>query len=502
MLTSVDDVRHRHAKEAVTIRLDSDAKAQLAELAQRDARTVSSLIDMAVREYLDRQLGVTGSAHFPTNVLRIRHAALPDTSVLHAFHLLAQQQCTDAQRELKLPAFEFLDDRAEWSRLPADLLTGESDLVESINWLAIFWHMRRGGSSPRLDWTGPFLQLFAGHCVFIRSDLATAFLSAEQIAAFTKFRDEAKSGKDLSLRSLVAWVRQTDDRAVKNALDALWAEAVVGCQVGTDYHIAIRRVTAILGALTATREERITDPTITGVVNLDHGFREFCNGTVTAFTGNLLHSADLLTRRNHLALLIAGPADVRVPSLNTLAARKGTFDPLTDGSDRTGALGTRVLELWRRAVRWFRTEVINAESDDMLRDFIAAAFPDTPFLERLAGDSDEASPAVDPQRLQVLKNLLQTWVRWFEDPNEARAFVGDAGLATKVAAEDLVQHYQELCEMLNPSAQMIAPGESEQPFWRFPVLSERGAARRVTTTSRRTTARRPKPPVRRVKKPE
>lgn len=483
------------AKEPVTIRLDVECKARLAELALADGRTVSSEIDIAVREYLDRRLG-SAPPQLAVDRIRVRHASLPDTSILSAFHMLAPEACEKARQDLNLPPFEFLGDPPEWSRLRADLLSGESDLVESVNWSAIFWHTRRG-ISQRLDWTGPFLHLFGAHCVFIRRDLAKAFLSEEQISEFVKFRDAANSGKELSLRSLVAWARQTKDSAVIEALDAMWAEAVVGCQLGTDYHIAIRRLTAALAYLAVKSD--VVDPPTPGVGNLDQGFREFCNGTVTAFTGNVLHSADLFTRRKGLALLIAGPADVRVPSLNTLAARKEMFAQGIDGTDRT-AIGGRILEFWGRAVGWFHADVINAESDDALRSFIVKAFPESPFLKPAGADTDGSSSL--EERVAVLKSLMQTWMRWFEDPEEARAFLGDGGVATAVAAEDLVEHYQELCMMLNPSAQMAAPGDAERQFWRFPTLPEQGMARRLAPAQHGGATRETKTPKTRRRKTE
>ena len=69
------------AKEAVTIRLDIESKAKLNLLAKAENRTVSTLIDIAVREFLDRR-DLDGER---PEILRIRHADLPDTSVLRAF---------------------------------------------------------------------------------------------------------------------------------------------------------------------------------------------------------------------------------------------------------------------------------------------------------------------------------------------------------------------------------------------------------------------------------
>src|SRR5690349_10982369 len=85
-------------KEVVTIRMDSDTKEKLNALAVEDDSTVSGLIDRAVREFLNRRFGTSSD----TDVLKIRHAGLPDTCVLHAFFTLAPEECESARQELKL----------------------------------------------------------------------------------------------------------------------------------------------------------------------------------------------------------------------------------------------------------------------------------------------------------------------------------------------------------------------------------------------------------------
>ena len=473
-----DVVRRNPAKEPVTIRLDVEAKAKLHELAGAEDRTVSSLIDLAVREFLDRRFGVDSTASSHAR-LRIRHADLPDTSVLRAFHSLAREKCDQAIRDLNLPSLEFVEDRPEWLRLLVDVFSGESDLVESVNWLPIFWHVKRGGSSPRLDWIGPYLQLFVGHHVFVRRDLVNNYLDVASLEEFERFRDQAHTGRDLSLRSLVAWARQSGDKesAQGKSLETIWADAVVACQLGTDYHIAVRRVAPILAILAGRGQDAlVSEPPIPGIDSLNRGFHEFCNGTVTAFTGNLLHSADLLTDRKQVACLLAGPADVRVPSLNTLAGRKGMFAaPPSAAGSQSDAVGGKVLELWSQAVNWFRDEVIDADSDAVLRQLIASQFPD--YMRDEVGTNQGNGERLG--RIAVVKNLMQTWVKWFADPNEARAFLGEghvAGVAGgKVPSEDIVQHYEHLCDQLNPAFQMTAPcidDSKERAFWKFPVLGE------------------------------
>lgn len=466
--TVTEDQQRNPAKEAVTIRLDVDAKTKLNELARAESRTVSSLIDLAVREFLDRKSGGKMKPEF----LRVRHADLPDTSVLRAFCTLAEDKADQARAELGLPAFRFVDDRPEWSRLPLDLFKGESDVVESVNWLPLFMHYKGGGGSLRLDHVGPFLQLFVGHCVFVSSDLARNYLDAGQLREFTSFRAQGKTGKDLSLRSLVAWGH--GNAKIGEALDAMWHDTVVGCQLGTDYHIAIRRVAPILCELAGKGTEVAVDPTIAGITDLNRGFQEFLNGTISAFCGSLLHSAELLSDRADAALLLAGPADVRVPSVNTLAGTKGMFDAGPARDKLADGTGGNVLAFWGTAVRWFRDEMINCNSDAMLRQFLGAMFKD--FLNGQAGSEGESA-----DRVRILKGLLQTWVRWFADPAEAGSFIGggsgDGIMPGGLQAKDpLVMHYEELCDLLNPAGAMKAPNPNdpkERALWRFPVLAER-----------------------------
>lgn len=465
-----ENTPRNQAKEPVTIRLSTDAKAKLQEIAEAEERTVSSMIDLAVREFLDRRFGVM-SASAGQSKIKVRHAALPDTSVLRTFSTLAPVEWSKAQQELNLPELEFVDERPEWRRLPSDVFSGESDLVESVNWQPIFWHVKRGGSTPRFDWVGPYLQMFVGHHIFIHKDLARNHFSQDELSAFDQFRGEAKSGRDASLRSMIAWAKQRGEKSASRAqsLDALWADSIVGCQLGTDYHIAVRRLGAIIAELNGKPDDEIVvDPPVSGLDDLTRGFQEFRNGTVTAFTGNLLHSADLLTRRKHYAFLLAGPADLRVPSLNTIAGRKGLFDPGITYSAQKSDVGGSILELWCRAVGWFRDQIINADSDEMLKKMIKEQFPE--FSET---HDPNISISSDPMGFTAtLKSLMQTWVKWFTDPDEARAFLGEGD----VTAEDLVEHYEELCDLLNPSAQMTSPAcddPKQRAFWKFPTYSER-----------------------------
>jgi Ribbon-helix-helix protein, copG family len=467
----------KQAKELVTIRVDADSKAKLHRLAEDQGRSVSALIDLAVSEFLDRRFGANAAS---LASLRVRHALLPDTSVLHAFQALAPDLYKSALEELSLPQLQFIEDRPEWRRLPADLFSGESDLVESVNLLPIFWHFKRGGSSLalKLHCVPPYLQLFVGHCVFVRSDHLKDYLSAQDIKDFLEFRNHGQSGKDLSLRSLVAWVKQSSEvnkLSRATALQEAWANVIAGCQRGTDYHIAILRVAPILAQLAPRPPvHSSSEPAIQGVEDLDRGFYEFRSGGSSAFIGSLLHSTRLLAATDPKALLLAGPADLRIPSLNTLAGRREIFD--------SEEVRRSILELWSRAVRWFREQIVMAKGDN-LRAFVSL------MLSLSTSDSPESS--FELRELEILQSLMQTWVKWFTDPEEAHAFLGDASLGGvpggNVSAEDMVKHYEELCELLNPAAQMTAPtytAEREVALWKFPVLPESSGSARFASGSR------------------
>jgi hypothetical protein len=464
--TMSDPLQGNPPKDVVTIRLDRTSKARLNQIAKAENRTVSTLIDLAVQEFLDRRLEAR------PEFLRVRHADLPDTSVLRAFFEMAPELFEKARKELDLPEFQFIDDRPEWNRVPVDLFRGQSDLVESVNRLPLFWHFKTEGSPTRLDWVVPFLQVFVGHCIFVRRDLAEHYLSKQQLKEFEDFRVQAQTGRDLSLRSLVAWVRWEGLRDEARALETIWKESIVGCQTGTDFHIAVRRVAPILSELSRKEEDLpITDPTISAVEDLNSGFQEFLNGTISAFTGNLLHSAELLTDHRETALLLAGPADLRVPSLNTLALRKGMLDPESGFEDEQGKMGRSILNIWGRAVRWFSNSVISTDSDAQLRRFLELRFPH--FLADASVQMSTRPLSESSDRVKALQGLMQSWVKWLPDRAEAQAFFG---VTSTLSGQDLVQHYQQLSDLLNPSAVMKAPQLSdpiERALWQFPELAGR-----------------------------
>lgn len=481
----MDNIQARNQprpKEPVTIRLDVEVKAKLQQLAGLDKQTVSSLIDHAIREFLDRRLGVD-TVNEPETI-EVRHAALPDTCVLRAFHSFGGDKYKKAQEALNLPKLHFLSKEewrteCEWRNVLNEVFSGRTDLVESINWLPIFWHTKPGLSSPTLDWVGPFLEIFVGHCVFVRKDFVEEYLAPEYIKNYEEFfrreKPEKKkpTGRDLSLRSLVAWVQQLEPDASKSlarSLEIMWTDAVVGCQLGTDFHMAVCRIAPILTSIAGTSSNDIRDPALSGLGDLDRGFQEFLHGVVTGFTGNLLHSADLLSRKENVAFLLAGPADLRIPSLNTLAGRKGFLS--TEGDEKLlinkDLEDNRLLKLWEMAVNWFYDEVINTESPENLHKIIKTFFdPKNSSLEK---EGSEADPNLE--MISILKSLMQTWVKWFASPKDAYAFIGDGGT---LRAEALVQHYEKLCDHLNPTApRMEAPkyeSSEEQAFWKFPVLS-------------------------------
>lgn len=431
-------------KEPVTIRLDGDTRADLQTLAAEHKRTVSSLIDEAVRTFLNQQLGRAAV----DDKLRVRYALLPDTAVLYNFAQLEGERFAKVVADAGLPEFEFVPRPAEWRSLSADVFSGKSDIVEAVNRLPIHWNLTRGASSPMLDWIGPYLTIFVGHCIFVRRDHIAEFLSNEEIDDFIEFRRQARSGKDLSLRSLAAWAARSADCAGRAAkLSEAWQDAVVGCQLGTDFHIAVRRVSSTLAALAWSEEELAMntprEPNPVGIESLDRGIDEFRSGTLQAFTGSLLQSAELLSDGSDEAFLIAGPADVRVPSLNTLAGRKGMFDVEGPAS----SIGVGVLKLWWAAVSWFREEVVMGEPE-VLKRLVDENYP------RVGGRSDD--------QIELLRSLMQSWVRWFLDPKEADAFM-------EKETEDLVHHYHELCACLHPTARMPAP-DTGRRLWKFPIL--------------------------------
>jgi hypothetical protein len=75
------------------------------------------------------------------------------------------------------------------------------------------------------------------------------------------------------------------------------------------------------------------------------------------------------------------------------------------------------------------------------------------------------------QQIEYLRSLMQNWVRWFADTEEAKAFMGD-----EIKTEELVRYYTELGERLNPTAQMPAPDRTDahqNSLWKFPFLPDR-----------------------------
>lgn len=387
---------------------------------------------------------------------------LPDTAVLHAFAQQMPDHFSKVVEKAGLPSLEFVERPAEWRSLPVDVFSGDSDIVEAVNRMPIYWHVMRGASSPPLDWIGPYLQIFVGHCVFLRIDHLREFMSGEELQKFSEFRAQARTGKELSLRSLTAWAGQSGD-AMNSRLAMLqeaWQNAIVGCQLGTDYHVGVRRASAVLVAMLKNAGEAALaaaarEPNPHGIESLERGFAEFLNGTLSAFTGHLLQSAELLSDRSEEAVLLAGPADLRVPSLNTIAGRKGIFD--------ANDLGQGALQLWSEAVTWFRDEVVMSGSPDALRNFVEQNF-------------DGADGTRSPQQIEVLRSLMQNWVRWFADPEEAKAFMGDK-------TEELVRYYTELGEHLNPTAQMPPPDRTDihqNSLWKFPFLPDRSPGSRLT----------------------
>lgn len=462
---------NRRTKEAVTVRLDAHAKARLQTIAQRENRTFSSLIDMAVKEYLEQQEGCrTPVPHL--NSLEICHAHVPDSIILRAFATFAPETCSTLVESLGLPQAEFVGKQPEWRKnhLHAD----SSDLVETFNWLPIFWHIKRGGSSPRIGWVGPYLQIFSAHCVFIRRDFFKSFLDAEAYEDYLCFQSKGESARDQSLRSVIAWLQHSSPQlAVARAQQVLkcWTNTVITCQMGTDLQIAAQRVTPLLQLLSGSPLEMAeAEPTLQGNNDLHSGFQAFMNSAVTGFTGHALQSTELLTDAKSEAILLAGPADVRVPSLNTIAGHKSLFDAHggTDGSENP------LLTLWTQAVHWFRKEMLNEPSGERFHIFMQTHYPE---YIRPENNSDER--ANNRKKVLFLRSFMQTWIQWFADPNETQAFMGNTlidgiGGVAAPSPEDLVQHYETLCDALHPAGKMppaIDGNATELALWKFPTLS-------------------------------
>jgi hypothetical protein len=445
----------RNRKEPVTIRLDAETRGGLQKLAHERKRTVSSLIDQAVQTFLDQQLGrVSTEGH-----LLIRHAMLPDTAVFQAFAQLERKRFDDIVARTGLPELRFVPKSVEWRNLQRDVFSGDYDVIEGMNRLPIRTHVEQlmqGASSPPIDWIAPFLQVFVGHCVFLRGDHLREFLSDSDLQSFLEFRKSATTGKDLSLRSLVAWAAQSEGASRVSALSEAWAAAIIGCQLGTDFDIAVRRVSALLDAILESRgSPRGSIPlqsNVVGIESLERSLEDFRCGTHSAFTGGLLHSAELFHDESADAFLLAGPADLRIPSLNTLGLRKGMLDP----NGPSAAIGRGLLELWREASLWFQDDLVTGRSGK-LPAFINDNFP--------------RQAARDDAEIEILRGLMQTWVRWFESPEAAQAFMGDR-------TTELVEHFQELGANLYPTRLMPAPAfeEVKDPLWPFPTLQRRGAS--------------------------
>ena len=461
----------RRTKEAVTVRLDAQAKADLQAIAQRENRTFSSLIDLAVKAFLEGN-GTNNTLAPALNSLKICHAHVPDSIVFRAFATFAASECSTLVESLGLPQAEFVDKQPEWRKnhLHADT----SDLVETFNWLPIFWHIKRGGSSPRIGWIGPYLQIFSAHCVFIRRDFFKSFITPEDYADYLKFHNQGTTARDQSLRSVIAWIQHSpEERAPQRAVQVLkcWTNTVVTCQMGTDLQIAAQRVTPLLQILAKQPTDyAFAEPTLQGNNSLHAGFQSFMSSAVTGFTGHALQSTELLTDAKSDAVLLAGPADVRVPSLNTIAGHKSLFDAQGSADHANNAF----LILWTHAVHWFRKAMLNEPSGERFHEFMRTHYP-----EYIRPETTPEDVAHNRQKVLFLRSFMQTWIQWFADPNETRAFMGNSlidGIGANAAPtpEDLVQHYENLCDALHPAGKMPPAHDSnptEQAMWKFPTLS-------------------------------
>jgi hypothetical protein len=461
----------KRTKEPVTVRLDARAKSDLHAIAQRENRTFSSLIDLAVRDFLDRRQ-CRARVDRSLESLKICHAHVPDSIVLRAFATFSPAEFSALIENLGLPQAEFVDKQPEWRK--NHLHAGSSDLVETFNWLPIFWHIKRGGSSPRIGWIGPYLQIFSAHCIFIRREFFKEFMTEEGYADFLAFEGKGKTAREKSLRSITAWLQQSPDRhIIDRSLQVLkcWTNTVITCQMGTDLQIAVQRVTPLLHLLANKPEDyAYSEPTLQGNNDLHAGFQCFMSSAVTGFTGHALQSTELLTDGASDAVLLAGPADVRVPSLNTIAGHQSLFGTpgCTDSSKNV------FLAIWTHAVHWFRNNMLNEPTGERFHTFMCTHYPEYIRPETTVEDTEH-----NRSKVLFLRSFMQTWIQWFADPQETQAFMGNAlidglGSHTAPTPEDLVQHYETLCDALHPAGKMppaIDANPMEHALWKFPTLS-------------------------------
>jgi hypothetical protein len=202
------------------------------------------------------------------------------------------------------------------------------------------------------------------------------------------------------------------------------------------------------------------------------------NSAVTGFTGHALQSTELMTDAKSEAVLLAGPADVRVPSLNTLAGHKSLFDEQAtnelSSNPHENHYNNAILALWAEAVRWFRDSMLNEPSGERFHVFMREHYPE--YIRSELTDEDKAK---NRQKILFLRSFMQTWIQWFADPHEAHAFMGNTlidGISNNAAAtpQALVQHYETLSDALHPAGKMPPAHDSnptEQALWKFPTFT-------------------------------
>ena len=452
-------------------------------MASKEDRTVSSLVDKAVRNYIEHSPQkiskdnkmFTGNfsvdSLFNSGPLYIRHANLPDTSILYAYSKLAPQACYETLMNNGLPEIKFFDEGTQWNKLPSDLFSGAADILESVNWLSIFWHMRRGGSSPQLGWLGPYLNVFAGHCIFVHREVLEQVFSESALADYDTFKSSSTDAKTLSLNSFFAWINNSNDLKHNRiqALVSVWKTLEVSCNIGTDYQLAAIRFGHLLSQICSELNEHKTfaknsllDPIICGNKSSDEGLSRFLSGDATGFIGGLMQSSILFADHLDDVVLLAGPADLKLQSINTLAAKN---------VDKTST--NQYISLWSDAVKWYKKEVIWSDELTHLKALIEKTSPS--FFDSFSPIS--ANKEKLPLRLEILRGMLRTWVRWFESPEDARGFYGGlnnkSSFKLKISAEDLVENYEVMSRYLtsiNPSQYPDIDESSVDLFWRFPKL--------------------------------
>lgn len=457
-------------KEVVTVRLDAEAKSALTEICRQKNRTMSSMIDLAVSEFLNKNYRSVKSKE--RGKIVVKHAKLIDTSIIRAFCELSGEKYREAISHLDLPEISFADSpdsSPEWSRIAPALNEDKTDLIESFNWAPIFMSVKRGEAAPKLDWIGPFLQIFGCHCIFISKKYVEQ--NCPKLSSdYQEFRDGFSSDRELSQCSMISYIQSNDENMnnYTEIIARIWQSSIITCQRETDYHIAVRRVAPLLNQISCY-ELDCKDPVIRGCQSLELALSEYKSGVSNLFIGNILQSAELFTYDFEDSFLFAGPQDVRVASLNTIAGKNDLIGP----NSTENHISSRLLQFWGMAVEWYKSEVISSDSSNkLIREILKTHFQ--PFLEKIEEKSSDNVGMKSDDFYHMLKTLMRSWVLWLDSPDAAKALYGiEYGNNKKVpSAQTLVEQYERLCNALYED-KMPEPendGARQNSLWPFQSL--------------------------------